>query len=233
MKGCLLLQIGPVFRHARALMNFKKFIRWPTPLNVAVHLQRTDELLASRSPAVLLPAAENRWSSEIRSASQRRVFVGSRNLVRRALSVALDCAPEAVRIFCQPNGRPGILGQGIQFNISHCEDWCAVAWSAESAVGVDVEVIRPVRNMEDIVSNCFPPIAQQAFHLASPRNQVRVFFHWWAQIEAALKASGKALDDSYECLDDVSHEVCEAVPGVALAVAVVGAGPLTITWHLP
>ena len=87
--------------------------------------------------------------------------------------------------------------------------------------------------MEDIVNNCFPPIAQQSFHLASPRNQVRVFFHWWAQIEAALKASGKGLDDSNECLDDVSHEVCEAVPGVALAVAVVGAGPLTITWHLP
>ena len=108
-----------------------------------------------------------------------------------------------------------------------------MAWSAESAVGVDVEVIRPVRNIEDIVSDFFPPLAQRAFHLASPQNKTRVFFHWWTQIEAALKASGKGLDDSYECLDDVLHEVCDAVPGVALAVAVVGTAPLTINWHLP
>jgi phosphopantetheinyl transferase len=215
-------------------MNLKKFERWPSPLNVAVHLQKVDALPVSPSPTVVLPGiTENPWASRIRSASRRRVFVGSRGLVRRALSVALDCAPEAVPIVCQPDGKPGILGQGIQFNISHCEDWCAVAWSAESAVGVDVEVVRPVRNMEVIVSNFFPPIAQQAFHSATPQNQTRVFFRWWARIEAALKASGKDLDDSYECLDDVFHEVCDAIPGVALAVAVVGTGPLTITWPLP
>ena len=153
--------------------------------------------------------------------------------MRQALSVALDCAPEAVPILSQPNGKPGMLGQGIQFNISHCEDWCAVAWSAEGAVGVGVEVIRPVRNMEEIVEKFFPPVAQRAFRAATAKHKTQMFFHWWAQIEAALKACGKGLDDSYECLDDVLHEVCDAMPGVALAVAVLGIGPLTITWHLP
>lgn len=108
-----------------------------------------------------------------------------------------------------------------------------MAWSAESAVGVGVEVIRPVRNMEDVVGNFFPPIAQRAFHATAPHHKTQVFFHWWTQIEAALKVSGGTLDDSYTCLDQVLHGSCDAVPGVALAVAVAGTGPLTITWHLP
>lgn len=182
---------------------------------------------------MLLSNVEKLRASEIRRLSQRKAFIAGCGLVRQALSIALDCPPQAVPILRQANGKPGMLGQGIQFNISHCEEWCAVAWSAESAVGVDVEILRPVRNIEDIVSNFFPPIAQRAFHLATRQNRTRVFFHWWTQIEAALKASGKGLDDSYESLDDVLHEVCDAVPGVALAVAIVGTGPLTITWHLP
>lgn len=218
---------------AHAPMNLRKFTSWPAPLNVTVHLQRSDEFLTGTNTGMLLSDVEKQRASEIRSPSQRKAFVASRCLVRQALSTVLDCPPRAVPILRQANGKPGVLGQGMQFNVSHCEDWCAVAWSAESAVGVDVEVIRPVRNSEEIVSNFFPPIAQRAFDSASPQNKTRIFFHWWTQIEAGLKASGRGLDDSYECLDDVLHEACDAVPGVALAVAVVGPGPLTITWHLP
>ncbi len=214
-------------------MNSKRFQRWPSPLNLAVHLQRTDEILAKTSRPVLLSDWKNRRAFEVRSLSQRKAFIVSRGLVCRALSVALECAPDAAPILRQANGKPGILGSGIQFNVSHCEDWFAVGWSAESPVGVVVEVIRPVQNMEEIVNNFLPPIAQRAFRAAQTKNKTQVFFHWWAQIEAALKASGRGLDDSYDCLDDVRHEVCEAVPGVALAVAVVGTGPLTVTWHLP
>jgi phosphopantetheinyl transferase len=177
--------------------------------------------------------AENRRALEVRSLSQRKAFIVSRSLVRERQSVALDCPPEEEQILRQVNGKPGILGQGTQYNVSQCEDWCAVAWSAESAVGVAVEVIRPVRNMEDIVSNFFPPIAQRAFHATPLHDKTQVFFHWWTQIEAALRVSGGTLDDSYTCLDNVLHGTCDAVPGVALAVAAVGTGPLTITWHLP
>lgn len=214
-------------------MNLKKFVRWPSPLNVAVHLQRTDELVRSSDTGLLLSEAESARASEIGSLSQRKAFVASRSLVRQALSVALNCLPQAVPILSQANGKPGVLGQGIQFNISHCEDWSAMAWSAESAVGVAVDVIRPVRSIEDIVANFFPPIAQRAFHAAATQHKTATFFHWWTRVEAALKASGRGLDDSYECLDGVLHEACDLVPGVALAVAVVGTGPLTITWHLP
>ena len=214
-------------------INFKKFITWPSPLNVAVHLQRMDKHFANSSATVLFSEAESWRASDIRSLSQCKASHVDGSLVHQVLSVALDCAPEAVSILRHANGKPGILAQGIQFNVSHCQDWCAVAWCAESAVGVDVEVIRPVRNMEDIVGNFFPPIAQRAFQATVPHQKTQVFFHWWTQIAAALKASGGTLDDSYSCLDQVLQGTCDAVPGVALAVAAVGTGPLTITWHLP
>ena len=215
------------------MMNLRKFIRWPSPLNVAVHLRRVEELLSDSNPVALLSDNETRCAAEIPYIPQRNAFVAGRKLARKVLSVPLDCAPEAVPILSESNGKPASVGEGIQFNVSHCGDWCAVAWSAESAVGVDVETIRPVPNMTAIVSNFFPPAAQRAFDSATPQNQAKVFFHWWTQIEAALKASGRGLDDSFDCLDQVLHETCDAVPGVALAVAAEGRGPLTITWHLP
>ena len=228
-----MLQTGLALSRVRATMNLKKFIRWPRPLNAAVHLRRVHELLSDSNPAKALADTEIQRAAEIRSLAQRRAFLAARKLAREVLSVPLNCAPEAVPILGASNGKPGILGGDIQFNLSHCEDWCAIAWSAESIVGVDVEVIRPVPDMETILNNYFPPAAQRDFYAARPQEQTAVFFRWWRQIEAALKASGDSLDDSYVCLNHVLHAVCDGVPGVALAVAAVGKGPLTITWHLP
>jgi len=167
-------------------MNLRKFIRWPSPLNVAVHLRGVDELLSNSNPLAPLSADETRRAAEIRSLPRRNAFVAGRKLAREVLSVPLDCAPEAVPILAESNGNPVSIGEGIQFNVSHCGDWCAVAWSAESAVGVDVETIRPVPSMTALVRNFFPSAAQRAFDSAAPQNRAKVFFHWWTQIEASI-----------------------------------------------
>jgi len=173
-----LLQTGLALSRVRATMNLKKFIRWPRPLNAAVHLRRVHELLSDSNPAKALADTEIQRAAEIRSLAQRRAFLAARKLAREVLSVPLNCAPEAVPILGASNGKPGILGGDIQFNLSHCEDWCAIAWSAESIVGVDVEVIRPVPDMETILNNYFPPAAQRDFYAARPQEHTAVFFRW-------------------------------------------------------
>src|SRR5207249_11672910 len=122
-----------------------------------------DGLLSNSMPLAPLPAHGPRGAAEIRSLPRRNAFVAGRKLAREVLSVPLDCARGAVPIVAESNGNPVSIGEGIQFNVSHCGDWCAVAWSAESAVGVDVETIRPVPSMPALVSNFFPPAAQRAF----------------------------------------------------------------------
>ena len=59
-----------------------------------------------------------------------------------------------------------------------------------------------------------------------------VFFRWWTLIEAAVKATGRGLDSSISCFDGVVCQTCEAVPGLAVAVAVAGEGPAIIDWQI-
>lgn len=66
---------------------------------------------------------------------------------------------------------------------------------------------------------CAPPAADRVFR-------------WWARIEAAVKASGRGLDFSISCFDVVVYQTCEVLPGLAVAVAVAGEGPVIIDWHI-
>jgi len=72
----------------------------------------------------------------------------------------------------------------------------------------------------------------KAFAAAAPEEQPTVFFRWWTRIEAAVKASGRGLDAAASCLDGVVLDSCEAVPGLALAVAARNTSPLVVEWHI-
>src|SRR5437773_6813767 len=101
-------------------MNLRKFIRWPSPLNVAVHLRGVDELLSNSNPLAPLSADETRRAAEIRSLPRRNAFVAGRKLAREVLSVPLDCAPEAVPILAESNGNPvSIRSEEHTLNSSH------------------------------------------------------------------------------------------------------------------
>jgi hypothetical protein len=47
-------------------------------------------------------------------------------------------------------------------------------------------------------------------------------------VEAAVKASGRGLDSSVSCFDGVAYQTCEVAPGLAVAVAGEGEGPVII-----
>ncbi len=212
-------------------MNSRKLRESPKCINVEVHLVRLDACNEFPCPDVTLPAADWHGAAEIRSLPQRNAFVATRVLLRRLLSARLGCPPAAVPIIREPNGKLRLLGGGIEFSLSHCEGWCAVALSADFAVGVDVEHIRPVPGMADIVAHFFPPAARAAFAAASPTHKLREFFRWWTRVEAAVKASGRGLDNANSCFDGVTCKSCFAVPDSALAVAARSAGPLCVTLH--
>src|SRR2546422_2574825 len=164
----------------------------------------------------------------------RTAFMASRKLLRELLAARLGCAPAAVPITREPDGRLRLAGgAGIEFSLSHRQRWCAVALSTDCAVGVDVEPIQPLAGMAAVVKEFFPPAARAAFAAATPENQRNVFFRWWTRIEAAGKASGRRLDEAVSCFAGVVHESCDRVPGFALAVAARSEGPLTVDWRLP
>jgi len=206
----------------------------PPAVRVAVHLVELDRFMERTDLRAGLPDAEWQCAAEIPSLPQRMAFMASRKFLRELLAARLGCAPAAVPITRELGGRLRLAGgAGIEFSLSHRQRWCAVALSTDCPVGVDVEPIQPLAGMAAVVKEFFPPVARAAFAAATPNNQQNVFFRWWTRIEAAVKASGRKLDEAVSCFAGVVHESCDRVPGLALAVAARSEGPLTVDWRLP
>lgn len=188
--------------------------------------------LATLRQDTALSEEDRRLAAGIASRAKRTSFLAARSLLRELLARRLGCLPAAVPIVRQADGRPRLGCGGIELSLSHCDGWIAVALSADCAVGVDAEPVRPLAGMAEVVSQFFPPIARAEFVAASPDRQASVFFRWWTRIEAAVKCSGRGLDDAPTCLEGMSCESCDAVPGLASAVAARAEGPLVVDWHV-
>jgi len=179
-----------------------------------------------------LPEQERRLASRMASPPRRESFVAARCILRAELGRRLGCRAAEVPILRPCDGKPRLAYGGIEFSLSHAGGWIALALSADGAVGVDVEPLRRLAGMREIASEFFPQEARAGLAAASPGERPVVFLRWWTRIEAAVKASGRGLDDAPDCFDGVSFESCDLVPGLASAVAARTRRPLAVRWHV-
>ena len=202
------------------------------PCRVEVHLVRLASLRERGASLTALSEEERRFAAGIASRQRRTSFIATRLFLRQMLALRIGCQPAAVAIVLQGDGKPRLAAGGVEFSLSHTDSWIAVALSARHAVGVDIEPVRPLAGMGEIVAEFFPQAARAEFNAASPDEQPPVFFRWWTRIEAAVKASGRGLDDARACFEGMSYQSCDIVPGLAAAVAARTAGPLVVDCHL-
>jgi 4'-phosphopantetheinyl transferase len=137
-------------------------------------------------------------------ADQRRFVVCRANL-RMILSGYLDCRPSAVRLRVGLHGKPfldpGTHGQRLRFNVSHSHEVALVGVTAAGEVGVDIEHVRRLEDVESIVEWYFSLLERRAFARAAPGDRLRTFFRHWTFKEAYLKASGVGLSGPLAAVD--------------------------------
>ncbi len=133
------------------------------------------------------------WANQFATAPLRDVFVLARSSFRILIGKAVGMPPEEIRFIYGPYGKPAINGVALRFNLSHSGDWAAVAlaWSCE--VGVDIERIRPIPELEEIARAHFS--AAEASELLSIPAEKRIteFYRCWTRRESRLKAIGVGL----------------------------------------
>jgi len=127
----------------------------------------------------------------------RRRYAVARCGLRWILANRLGTEPQLLRFEAGPHGKPFLAGgQGPSFNLSHCEDLALVAVAAvERAVGIDVEKVRPLRELRSIEKRYFSPeerrfITASAAKATGPAARAGAFFTLWTRREAAAKALG-------------------------------------------
>jgi len=153
---------------------------WIAPIGQQEELPVLDHLLHPEDVA---------RAGAIRNPRARRSFTESRLLLRTLLFRHTQIPPSEQRLAFGPHGKPRLepCRGGLNFNLSHCDGWAMVAFSA-AEIGVDVEVVRPRASLPALTARYFSEAEQAYVHDST--DLPAAFFRVWTCKEALLKARG-------------------------------------------
>lgn len=124
-------------------------------------------------------------------------FTVGRALLRVIISQYIGTSPEAIQFSYEKEGKPrlpGPLEKGqLVFNLSHSHQMALVGLTANRQIGVDLEFIRPVEDLNSISENFFALQERTVLRSLPQPQKLEAFFRCWTRKEAYLKATGSGL----------------------------------------
>lgn len=180
--------------------------RWsPPPLRwnakracVQVWLSELDQpaIVRRRLEQTLSPAERTRVQ-RYRLERDRQHAQVSRGLLRTILASYLECAPASLCFVSGPHGKPALAasreGSTLRFNVSHSQGLALYAISVGREVGVDIEYMRPLADVEQIARHCFSAHEWACLQDLPEELKQQAFYRCWTRKEAYSKATGEGL----------------------------------------
>ena len=124
----------------------------------------------------------------------RQSFVLARGSLRCLLGRYLELHPSSIRFSYSSKGKPAVEGgTHIHFNMTHSGSLAAIAITADCQIGIDVEQVRPLSDMQQIAEHFFCSEETSEIMSFSPSERERAFFCCWTRKEAYIKAIGDGL----------------------------------------
>lgn len=123
----------------------------------------------------------------------RTSYIIGRAILRRILTCYTGVAPEQVNFTYGARGKPAVSDSSISFNVSHSGDLALYALAREPLLGVDVERIRPISDVDAIARRFFSPSEYADLLSLDPTDRDAGFFRCWTRKEAYIKAIGDGL----------------------------------------
>ncbi len=137
-------------------------------------------------------------------------FVGSLDRARfEAAHVALRCvlaryasqSPAALVFSASPGAKPRLNGvAGLDFSLSYSGGWILIAVARQREVGVDVEELRELDELET-AERAFSPKERRALRTLDRGRRRDAFFRGWTRKEAFIKATGEGLRRPLDSFD--------------------------------
>jgi 4'-phosphopantetheinyl transferase len=133
--------------------------------------------------------------------------------MRAILSKYVGEPPERISFAFEHRGKPRLgdahVATNLKFNLSHSADLALLAVVQDCEVGVDVEELRPVKELEHLVARYFHR-DEASDVMSATGNRDAAFFKCWTAKEAVLKAFGSGIAES---LDHFRVPPCETSSG--------------------
>ncbi|NWG15751.1 MAG: 4'-phosphopantetheinyl transferase superfamily protein [Chloroflexi bacterium] len=144
--------------------------------------------------AGLLSPDEQARAARFRFAVHRRRFIVARGVLRTLLGRYTNAAPESVRLKYSPAGKPSPdPDHGLRFNLSHSHELALYAIAYEREVGVDLEYMRPLEDIERLAAGTFSARENAVWRQLPDAQKQEGFFNCWTRKEAYIKALGQGL----------------------------------------
>ncbi len=189
----------------------------PTPPTVPVPAWRpapddlrlaSDEVHVWRASLVQVPAQIRRFQDSLaadeRARAERLYFqphrerlIVARGALRAILGGYLNRAPESLTFCYGSRGKPALVPDSsrdaIRFNVSHSGNVALYAVTRAREVGIDVELIRPWRPVEQLAERFFSRRELDTLRALPADLRTHAFFLCWTRKEAYIKARGEGL----------------------------------------
>ena len=155
---------------------------------------------------------ERARAGRLRSPRRPDRYTVARGILRHLLGRYLAHRPERLVFSYGPHGKPELAGdlqEQLSFNVSHSGGLAVFAVANGFEVGVDVEEIHPVSDLEATASIFFSPDELAKFEALPTDGKLERFFTVWTCKEAVLKALGSGFTSPVK---DILATFCQADP---------------------
>jgi 4'-phosphopantetheinyl transferase len=127
----------------------------------------------------------------------RNRFIVCRAILRGILAQYMDIEPAQIEFCYGRHGKPVLAAafqnRELRFNVSHSHEIALFAFTRQREIGVDIERIRPLSDVKQIVERYFSYRERKMFRSLPTAQRFPTFFTWWTCKEAYLKALGEGL----------------------------------------
>lgn len=123
----------------------------------------------------------------------RHSFIIGRGILRAILAFYISARPEDLIFNYGSKGKPYLKNHpDVHFNLGHSADRAVYA-VAGNELGVDIELIKQVRDWQKISERFFSLRESDELRRLGPDQQMAGFFACWTRKEAYIKATGEGL----------------------------------------
>lgn len=144
----------------------------------------------ARALHALLGADEHARAGRLADPLLRRRFVAGRGQLRSLLAGYVGQPAHSLVFTYNAHGRPSLDDGRIRFNLTHAAGRAVCAVACDIDVGVDLERVRVLPELDALVRQVMSPLERMLFDELPVSERMVAFHRCWTRKEACLKAQG-------------------------------------------
>jgi 4'-phosphopantetheinyl transferase len=161
----------------------------------------------------------------------RNRYVFGRGILRTLLGNYLRQEASKITFVYGLYGKPAIgsmhSNKTLQFNLAHSNEWAVYVFGWDQPLGIDLEHIRPMPDVDDLAERVFSASESALIHSLFDDQKWETFFTIWTCKEAFLKARGSGLTIPLD-----QFEVSPNANGDMKLTSISGNSTLAARWRL-